>query len=175
MTTSMTRDTASAGVDPAVERVLVALVEHEAELLDAGRWTDWLALWDDPARYWVPLAGAAQPDDAPGQALADDDRLLLQLRVERLAHPRAHSLKPRVACQHVLQRPRIVAVAAITADVATLSTPFLYVEVQGAHEVTLAGRARHRLVRGAAGWKIREKRVDLLNASRPLPAIQLLP
>src|SRR5207302_980898 len=33
--------------------------------------------------------------------------------------------------------------------------------------------ARHRLVREGGGWKIREKRVDLLNASRPLPAIQL--
>jgi 3-phenylpropionate/cinnamic acid dioxygenase small subunit len=158
--------------DPALERALVALVEHEAELLDAGRWADWLALWDDVARYWVPLAGAAQPDDVPGQALADDDRLLLQLRVERLQHPRAHSLKPRVACQHVLQRPRVVAAAG---DAATLSTAFLYIESQGAHDVTLAGRARHRLVRREAGWRIREKRIDLLNASRPLPAIQLFP
>jgi 3-phenylpropionate/cinnamic acid dioxygenase small subunit len=172
MTMSTAADTAGIGVDPAVQRTLVALVEHEAELLDAGRWTDWLALWSDPARYWVPLAGAAQPDDVPGQALADEDRLLLQLRVERLVHPRAHSLAPQVACQHVLQRPRIVAAAI---DIATLATPFLYVESQGAHEVTLAGRARHRLVRTDAGWKIREKRVDLLNASRPLPAIQLFP
>jgi 3-phenylpropionate/cinnamic acid dioxygenase small subunit len=163
---------ATAAIDPGLEHTLVALVEHEAELLDAGRWSDWLALWDDPARYWVPLAGAAQPDDAPGQALADEDRLLLQLRIERLQHPRAHSLKPRVACQHVLQRPRV---AAATVDTATLSTPFLYVEAQGTHELTLAGRARHRLVRHATGWRIREKRVDLLNASRPLPAIQLLP
>jgi hypothetical protein len=37
----------------------------------------------------------------------------------------------------------------------------------------LAGRARHRLVSTAAGWRIREKRVDLLDASRPLPALQL--
>ena len=163
---------ASAAIDPGLERALVALVEHEADLLDSGCWDDWLALWDETARYWVPLAGAAQPDDAPGQSLADEDRLLLQLRVERLRHPRAHSLKPRVACQHVLQRPRVVAAAAGTA---MLSTPFLYVESQGASELTLAGRARHRLVHHQGGWKIREKRVDLLNASRPLPAIQLLP
>jgi 3-phenylpropionate/cinnamic acid dioxygenase small subunit len=156
--------------DPALERVLVALVELEAELIDDGRWTDWLALWHDEARYWVPLAGAAQPDATRGQSLADEDRLLLQLRVERLRHPRAHSLRPRVECRHVLQRPRIVCG---DASGATLATPFLYVESQGRHELLLAGRARHRLVRIEAGWKIREKRVDLLNASRPLPAIQL--
>jgi 3-phenylpropionate/cinnamic acid dioxygenase small subunit len=152
------------------ERELTALVADEAMLLDAGRFDDWLALWDDEARYWVPLAGAAQPDGASGQSLADEDRELLQLRVERLRHPRAHSLRPRVLCQHVLQISRIE-----DADdaAATLVTPFVYVEAQGAHELMLAGRARHRLVRTSAGWRIREKRVDLLDASRPLPAVQL--
>lgn len=157
-------------VDAARERELAALVADEAMLLDAGRFDDWLALWDAEARYWVPLAGAAQPDDARGQSLADDDRELLKLRVARLRHPRAHSLKPRVACQHVLQISRIE--HADEAE-ATLVTPFVYVEAQGAHELMLAGRARHRFVRTVAGWRIREKRVDLLDASRPLPALQL--
>jgi 3-phenylpropionate/cinnamic acid dioxygenase small subunit len=156
--------------DASSERALAALVADEAMLLDAGRFDDWLALWHDEARYWVPLGGAAQPDDAPGQSLADEDRELLQLRVARLRHPRAHSLKPRVTCQHVLQLSRVEHADDASA---TLRTPFLYVEAQGAHELMLAGRMRHRLVRTAAGWKIREKRVDLLDASRPLPAVQL--
>jgi 3-phenylpropionate/cinnamic acid dioxygenase small subunit len=151
-------------------RELAALVADEAMLLDAGRFDEWLALWADEARYWVPLAGAAQGDDVGGQSLADEDRMLLELRVARLRHPRAHSLKPRVACQHVLQQPRVE-----HADdaFATLVTPFVYVEAQGERELMLAGRARHRFVRTAAGWKIREKRVDLLGAARPLPAVQL--
>ena len=163
--------TTAALVDLALERALADVVATEAELLDAGRWRDWLALWADDARYWVPLAGADQRDDERGQSLADEDRLLLALRVERLGHPRAHSLKPRVACQHVLQRSRVVAAGDAEA---TLLTPFVYIETQGAHALTFAGRARHRLVRDGGGdWKIREKRVDLLNASAPLPAVQL--
>jgi len=152
------------------ERELAALVADEAMLLDAGRFADWLALWDAEARYWVPLAGAAQADDERGQSLADEDRMLLELRVARLGHPRAHSLRPGVACQHVLQPSRVEHADETRA---TLVTPFVYVEVQGANELMLAGRARHRLVRTAGGWKIREKRVDLLGASRPLPAVQL--
>ena len=86
------------------------------------------------------------------------------------------ALHPQLQQQAVLVGQRLAGrIVASGDDAATLSTPFLYVESQGAHEVTLAGRARHRLVRTAAGWKIREKRVDLLNASRPLPAIQLFP
>ena len=157
-------------IDASRERELAALVADEAMLLDAGRFDDWLALWDAEARYWVPLAGAAQADDERGQSLADEDRMLLELRVARLRHPRAHSLKPRVACQHVLQPSRV---EHADAAAATLVTPFVYVEALGAHELMLTGRARHRLVRTAGGWKIREKRVDLLGAERPLPAVQL--
>jgi len=157
-------------VDAALERELAAVVATEAALLDAARWDDWLALWTDDARYWVPLSGTAQPDDARGQCLADEDRLLLALRVERLKHPRAHSLKPRVECQHVLQPSRVERCAGAEA---VLRTPFLYVEAQGAHELMLAGSARHRLARSGTGWKMREKRIDLLNAARPLPAVQL--
>lgn len=161
---------AGSAVDAALERELAGTVAAEAALLDAGRWDEWLALWTDDARYWIPLAGAAQPDEERGQSLADEDRLLLSLRVERLKHPRAHSLKPRVACQHVLQPSRVERAAG---DEAWLRTPFVYVEAQGPHQILLTGSARHRLVRAGSGWKIREKRVDLLNAARPLPAIQL--
>jgi hypothetical protein len=37
----------------------------------------------------------------------------------------------------------------------------------------LAGTCRHRLARIDGAWKIRQKRIDLLNPGRPLPAIQL--
>jgi 3-phenylpropionate/cinnamic acid dioxygenase small subunit len=161
---------ADAALDAALERELAGLVATEAALLDAARWDDWLGLWAEGARYWVPLAGAAQPDGETGQSLADEDRLLLALRVERLKHPRAHSLKPRVACQHVLQPSRV---ERASRDAAELRTPFVYVEAQGGHEMLLTGSARHRLVREGGAWKIREKRIDLLNASRPLPAVQL--
>ena len=42
-------------------------------------------------------------------------------------------------------------------------------------KMQLAGTATHRLVRAGDAWRIRMKRVDLLDAGEPLPAIQLLP
>jgi hypothetical protein len=39
--------------------------------------------------------------------------------------------------------------------------------------VLLAGTCRHLLVRHGEGFLIRQKRIDLLNAGRALPAIQL--
>ena len=145
-------------------------IAAEAALLDAGRFDDWLALFAEDGHYWVPLQGAAQADPLSHNSIAYEDRLLLQLRIERLKNPRAHSQHPRSHCQHVLQRS---VVEHDGEDGLVLSTPFIYVEARGEAQVLLAGSCRHLLVRHADGFLIRQKRIDLLNAGRALPAIQL--
>lgn len=145
-------------------------VAHEAALLDAGRFDDWLALFAEDGRYWVPLQGAAQTDPFSHNSIAYEDRLLLQLRIERLKNPRAHSQHPKSHCQHVLQRS---VVQHDDERGLALSTPFIYVEARGEEQVLLAGTCRHLLIRHAEGFLIRQKRIDLLNPGRALPAIQL--
>ena len=145
-------------------------VAHEAALLDAGRFDDWLALFAEDGHYWVPLQGAAQADPLSHNSIAYEDRLLLQLRIERLKNPRAHSQHPRSHCQHVLQRSMIERDDEVGL---ALSTPFIYVEARGDEQELLAGNCRHLLLRHGEGFLIRQKRIDLLNAERALPAIQL--
>jgi 3-phenylpropionate/cinnamic acid dioxygenase small subunit len=145
-------------------------VAHETALLDAGRFDDWLALFAEDGHYWVPLQGAAQADPLSHNSIAYEDRLLLQLRIERLKNPRAHSQHPRSHCQHVLQRSMI---ERDDEGGLALSTPFIYVEARGDEQVLLAGNCRHLLLRHGEGFLIRQKRIDLLNAERALPAIQL--
>jgi len=145
-------------------------VLFEAELLDQGRFDDWLTLFAEDGTYWVPLQGAAQADPDSYNSLAYEDRLLLSLRVNRLKNPRAHSQHPRSHCQHVLQR------SVVEQDDETglaLSTPFIYVEARGEEQWLLAGTCRHLLARHGESFLIRQKRIDLLNAGRALPAIQL--
>ena len=143
---------------------------HEAALLEERRLDDWLALFAEDGHYWVPLIGAAQTDPFSHNSLAYEDRLLLQLRVDRLKNPRAHSQHPASHSQHVLQSSRI---EHQSNGEARLRTPFIYIESRGGSQVLLTGTARHHLVRTPAGWAIREKRIDLLEAPRALPAIQL--
>ncbi|MDM0077706.1 aromatic-ring-hydroxylating dioxygenase subunit beta [Variovorax sp. J2P1-59] len=147
-------------------------IAAEAALLDAGRFDDWLALFTEDGHYWVPLLGAAQADPYSHNSLAYEDRLLLQLRVDRLKNPRAHSQHPASHSQHVLQRSAVEHEDGATGEI-TLRTPFIYVEARGDDQILLAGTCRHRLVRTPDGWAIRQKRIDLLNAGRALPAIQL--
>jgi 3-phenylpropionate/cinnamic acid dioxygenase small subunit len=161
-------------MNAATERELFDFVALEARLIDTRRFDDWLALFAENGRYWVPLQGSAQVEGAAHNALADEDRLLLALRVERLKNPRAHSQHPPSRCQHILQQPNLVR-ADDDAQRFELHTPFMYVESRGERRLTLAGTVHHRLVRRAHGLQIELKRVDLLDADAPLPAIQLFP
>ena len=150
----------------------ISFVAHEARLLDERRYDEWLALFADDGRYWVPLQGAAQQEGTAHNALADEDRLLLQLRIERLKNPRAHSQHPASRCQHVLQA------STLTLDDperCELRTPFVYVESRAERQLVLAGTCSHRLAKVGGAWRIRLKRVDLLDAGAALPAIQLFP
>ncbi|MBU1359973.1 MAG: aromatic-ring-hydroxylating dioxygenase subunit beta [Gammaproteobacteria bacterium] len=147
-------------------------VAAEAALLDAGRFDEWLALFTDDGHYWVPLLGAAQADPHSHNSIAYEDRLLLQLRVDRLKNPRAHSQQPKSRCQHVLQWPRVEPAPEGSADV-RLCTPFIYVEARGDDQMMLAGTCRHWLVPTPGGFAIRQKRIDLLDAGRALPSVQL--
>ncbi|NML45838.1 SnoaL-like domain-containing protein [Ramlibacter sp. G-1-2-2] len=147
-------------------------IAYEARLLDEARYDDWLTLFAADGRYWVPLKGAAQAEGEPHNALADEDHLLLSLRVQRLKNPKAHSQHPRSRSQHVLQVSQQLKGDAYSCE---LHTPFLYIESRGSRQLLLAGSATHRLVRAGDAWRIRLKRVDLLDAGEPLPAIQLFP
>lgn len=161
--------------DAVLERELVDFVAFEAALLDAGRHDDWLALFAEDGHYWVPLQGSRQADPFSHHSIAYEDRMLLQLRIERLKNPRAHSQHPRSTCQHVLQRSFVEPGdgAVDRGETQRLRTPFLYVEARGDEQTMLVGTCRHLLSRSDGAWKIREKRVDLLDPERPLPAIQL--
>ena len=85
-----------------LEEDLARFVRREARLIDEKRFDEWLALFTEDARYWVPAA-PGQTDPLGHNSLAYEDRLLLELRIERLKSPRAYSQRPPSRCLHVLQ------------------------------------------------------------------------
>ena len=77
-----------------------AFLAHEADLLDAGRFDDWLDLFDEDGLYWVP--SSRDQTDMDGQvSIMLEDKPLLKLRITRLSHPRAHSVLPPPATVHM--------------------------------------------------------------------------
>jgi 3-phenylpropionate/cinnamic acid dioxygenase small subunit len=141
---------------------------REARLLDEKRWDEWFALFTEDGRYWVPLA-RGQADAEEHTSLADEDALLLRLRIERLKRG-APSQNPPSWSQHVLQAPDV---EFADAGGFRTRTPFSYAESRGDAMLWLAGTAEHHLVRAGDALRIRLKRVNLLNCDAALPSIQL--
>lgn len=150
---------------------LIDYVFNEAELLDAGRYDDWLNLFDDDARYWMPLT-PGQTDPLLHNSLMYEDKLLLQIRIERLAGARTYSQQPKTRCHHLLQQPRIEHTDHILGTY-RLRTAFHYVETRADQQWLYAGWATHHLVRRDDGLKIQLKRVDLVNSDAAFGNISL--
>jgi len=153
------------------ERELIGFVLHEARLIDEQRFDEWLDLFAEDGRYWMPLE-YGQTDPVLHNSLFYDDKLLLRIRIERLKGAKTYSQKPKSRCHHVLQVPGVEAMDHEGNRYETY-TPFHYVETRMDEQNLFAGWSRHylRLVDGAL--KIQLKRVDLVNCDSAFGNIQL--
>lgn len=150
---------------------LIDFVIAEARLLDAKRFEDWNRLFTDEGIYWVPLV-PNQADGLTHNSHMYEDKLLRELRIERLKSPRAFSQQPPSRCHHLLQVPTVEAFDA-EAGRYVLRTEFHYTETQGDELQVYVGSCFHHLALREGELRIVLKRVNLINCDAALPAVQL--
>ena len=155
------------------ERELLQFVYREARLLDQARYAEWLDLFADDGIYWMPLA-PGQTDAKLHTSLMHEDKLLLGIRIERLAGARTYSQQPPSRCHHLLQQPELLH-RDDAAGRYQLRTSFHYVETRQDDQFLLAGWATHDLVRVQGALRIALKRVDLVNCDAAFGNICLFP
>lgn len=153
------------------DKEIIDFVIHEARLLDQHRFEEWLGLYADDAYYWMPLEWG-QTDPKLVGSLMYEDKLLLQIRVERLKGNRTFSQKPKSRCHHVLQTPQIDSRDDAKGEYVTW-TPMHYVETRHDEQQLYAAWATHTLALVDGVLKIKLKRVDLVNCEAAFGNIQL--
>ncbi len=153
------------------DRQLLDFVYAEARMLDEQRFDDWLNLFTEDAHDWMPLA-PGQQDPRLHTSLLYEDKLLLRVRVERLAGARTYSQQPRSRSHHLLQQPSIEQVDR-DAGTCTLRTAFHYLETRQDTQTLFAGWATHDLVTVDGAPRIKLKRVDLVNCDAAFGNINL--
>lgn len=151
-------------------KTLTDFVYAEARMLDEQRFEDWLNLFTEDGRYWMPLAHD-QTDPRLHTSLMYEDKLLLRVRIERLAGLRTFSQQPKSRCHHLLQAPTIESSDLNGEHV--VRTAFHYVETRQDRQTLFAGWATHHLVVDGGELKIRLKRVELVNCDAAFGNIQL--
>jgi p-cumate 2,3-dioxygenase beta subunit len=82
---------------------------EEADLLDQWKLDEWLALFTDDARYYVPPTDLHGDDADPNTSLfyVFDDRHRMSERVIRLKKAGAHSEWPRSKTRHLVSNVRV--------------------------------------------------------------------
>jgi len=150
---------------------LVTFVLHEARLIDEQRFDEWLDLFAEDGRYWMPLE-YGQTDPILHNSLFYDDKLLLRIRIERLKSAKTYSQKPKSRCHHLLQVPQVEACDGATGRFETW-TAFHYVETRMDEQTLYAGWSRHTFCTVDGALKIHLKRVDLVNCDSAFGNIQL--
>lgn len=140
------------------------LVSREVALLDSRRFEEWLDLFDERVRYWMPVlvttdsveTALAGPD---GLAWFDEDHASLGLRVQRLASPKAHA-------EHPPPRTRRFVFVTSTVphgdDEVEVSANFAIYRSRRERDIDLfVGARTDRLVRRNGSFKILERRLQL--------------
>ena len=150
---------------------LIELVLHEARLLDARDYDSWNRLFTDDAIYWVPLQHD-QPDGIDHTSHMYEDKLLRELRIERLKSPRAFSQQPPSRSHHQQQARSVESMEAAAKHFAT-RTQFHYSEARGDEMLMLVGTAFHHFRVDEGTLRFTLKRVNLLNCDAALPSVQL--
>lgn len=149
---------------------LVAFVVHEACCLDEQRWGEWAALFAPDGWYWLP-AGNQHIDPLAQASHLYDDAVLRRVKLLRLQSSQAHSQKPPGRCHHLLQASEVRLCDRVT-NRFELRTPFTYTELRAGRTTTLPGVAWHHLRVHQGALRMVLKRVDLLHAAEPLPAVE---
>ena len=151
--------------DASIERFLY----REARLMDEHRYEEWLKLWADEARYWVPC-NDDDIDPARQVSIIYDDRERLQQRVERLMSGSVLAQDPKPRMRRLISN---IEVETKGGEV-VVGSNFILGWARGEAQQIWAGRSIHRLQRASDDFKIREKKVLLINADQEMPLLQFL-
>ncbi|WP_158603491.1 aromatic-ring-hydroxylating dioxygenase subunit beta [Micromonospora radicis] len=156
----------------AVETVpaeLAVLLRREAMLLDQRDYHGWLDLFTEDCRYWMPVDPDAA-DEPDTLCHVFDDHARLTDRVWRTANG-AHTEDPPARTARVLGEPVHLA---RDADEVSCFTPFLLLYSRRGRQETFGGSYQHRAVTTPDGWRIREKRIRLIDGQSALPALTII-
>ena len=140
---------------------------HEAWLLDEGRLYEWVELFTDDARYWMPVRETIQGNDSGipeegelAQPLFDDDKNFLLLRVKRLDTGLAHAETPRSRTRHLITNIWLGEDA--TPDEVPVYSNFLVYQARlERSEHFFLGKREDRLRKVDGQWKIAKRKIVL--------------
>ncbi len=156
------------------DRIAAMLLQHdverfyydEAALLDAHRYEEWLALFSEDARYFMPIRRTRTQREMdkeftrPGEmAFFDDTRELLAGRITKLKTGRSWAEDPPSRTRHLITNVRIVRDNGRELEVE--SNFHVYRTRLNSEETSWIGSRKDVLRRAGASFQIADRRIYL--------------
>ena len=143
------------------------VIHRDALYLDERRWDDWLALYHDDAEFWVP---AWRNENEPTADVESEISLVYLSSREQLAERVARVKSGRSAASSPLPRTAHAVSNVMAApgegerEIAARAVVATHIfDVRRRETHLFFGRAEFRLLRAGNEWKIRRKKIVLLN------------
>lgn len=158
--------------DADLVRAVEDFLYFEADLLDEWRLHEWLTLFAESGRYLIPSTDLPDGDPTKDLFLVQDDRFLLEQRVNSLQTRAAHAEYP-----HSRTRRMVTNVKATEREDGTVEVRanFAVFRARNGNVDTYFGRYIHVLERGADGFRfLTRKSVLDLDALRPHGKVSII-
>ncbi len=143
-------------------RQIELFILKEARLLDEGAFEAWLDLYAPEGVYWMP-SKPGQTDPLNVASIIYEDHAILAIRVQRLLEARALVLTPMPRTVHIVSNIEVLSGDADSQDF-EVGAAFLCTEIQGDRQRIYTGRQVHHISREGESFRIRRKRVALMNS-----------
>ena len=134
---------------------------HQAQLLDAKRWQDYIDLFAADGVYWMPADPAHKTWEGM-PAIFAEDKNLMTVRMKRVLHPDAWSQRPAWGTNHIVSNVSIQKV--FPNGNLNVRSRFHMLELRRDDVRHFAGSYFHTLKKTPKGYQIKLQRVDMTNA-----------
>jgi benzoate/toluate 1,2-dioxygenase beta subunit len=147
-------------LDYETQRRIELFLFEEARLLDAGKFAEWLKLYEPQGIYWMP-SQPGQTDPLNVASIVYEDHAILSIRVQRLLEARALVLTPMPRTTHLVGN---IEAQETESGEYTAAAAFICVEHQADKQTIYSGQHAYQLTRKDDSFRIKMKRVALLNS-----------
>lgn len=138
---------------------------REARLLDDRRFAEWLELFSDDVRYWMPVRGG-RSGRAPATEFAKENELAffdetketLRMRVRKLGTGMAWAEEPPSRTRHLVTNVEAYETGS-NSEILVYSNFVVYRTRLEAKEDLFVGRREDLLRKNARSWKIAQRKV----------------
>lgn len=147
------------------------VLSREGLYLDECRWDEWLALYCEDCEFWAPAwKSDTEMTEDPNREISIfyfASRAGLEDRVWRIRSGEAPSLNPMPRTTHITSNPVLGEDA--TADAITLQAAWSchVFSLRNKTQHVFFGRHKFSLVRLAGAWRIKTKKIVLMNDYAP--------